>query len=124
MRFVIAVILVLLDITSSLTIAKPASFGWRAVRSSPDVGTVPLRSELLKTAALSFMPWLEIHHVVLLETPHSDKIFAIDYTPINQTAPGTVKKLIMGQSVPAEVRCRIVDACKFTSFFTLCTAFY
>ena len=33
-----------------------------------------------------FAPWLELHHVVLLGAPGSSKVFAIDYSPLNQQA--------------------------------------
>ena len=57
--------------------------------------------------------------MVLIGAPQSNRFFAIDYSPINQTAPGVVKSLIMGKSVPAEIRIRVIDAGKILNVLPL-----
>ena len=67
---------------------------------------------LLKTGVLSFAPWLELHHVVLINIFNPENrikgggIYAIDFSPINQTNPKTLLKLLTGKSVPGEIRIR------------------
>lgn len=67
---------------------------------------------LLKTGVLSFAPWLELHHVVLINIFNPDNrvkgggIYAIDFSPVNQTNPETLLKLLRGKSVPGEIRIR------------------
>ncbi len=67
---------------------------------------------LLKTGVLSFAPWLELHHVVLINIFNPENrikgggIYAIDFSPINQTNPRTLLKLLTGKSVPGEIRIR------------------
>lgn len=57
---------------------------------------------ILKTPMLEFLPQLKLHHVVVLK--ENSSMYAIDFTPINQTSFQTMKKLFLGHSVPAEIR--------------------
>jgi len=75
-----------------------------------DYGKLPVNFHVLTSPALDFAPWLEIHHVVLLGVPGSTKVFAVDYSPLNQRVDGTVGKLIRGKHVPAEIRVRLIDS--------------
>jgi len=67
---------------------------------------------LLKTGVLSFAPWLELHHIVLINIFNPENrikgggIYAIDFSPVNQTNPKTLLKLLSGKSVPGEIRIR------------------
>lgn len=57
---------------------------------------------ILKTPMLNFLPHVKLHHVVILK--ENSSIYAIDFTPINQTSFQTMKNLFLGHSVPAEIR--------------------
>lgn len=61
--------------------------------------------KVINSAVLDFAPWLELHHIVLLHH-HSDPslVCAIDFSPLDQTSPNTLNKLLSGNSVPAEIR--------------------
>ena len=84
-----------------------ASWARRDVISSSQASV-----KLLKTGVLSFAPWLELHHVVLINILNPENkikaggIYAIDFSPINQTDPKTLLKLLCGRSVPGEIRIR------------------
>ena len=65
---------------------------------------------VLKSSALNGLPWLEIHHIVLLGSPDSTTVFALDYSPFDQTIGDTVQRLLLGRNVPAEIRMRMLDA--------------
>lgn len=63
---------------------------------------------LLKTSILSFMPMLKLHHIILLYDKKYDNIYTIDFSPINQTSPKILLKLLFNKNVNAEVRIRLV----------------
>ena len=65
------------------------------------------RKYVLKSGALSFAPQFKVHHILVLEPPDKKHgIYLLDFTPINQTNPGTLMKLALGKWVPAEIRIR------------------
>ena len=65
------------------------------------------RTYVLKSGALSFAPQFKVHHILVLEPPNKKHgIYLLDFTPINQTNPGTLMKLALGKWVPAEIRIR------------------
>ncbi|NBR16096.1 MAG: hypothetical protein EBU01_16190 [Crocinitomicaceae bacterium] len=53
---------------------------------------------------------MKLHHIVVLS--HEKETFAVDFTPINQSSPITLFKLLFGVSVPGEVRIRHIDESK------------
>ena len=57
--------------------------------------------KILKTPIFHFLPQLKLHHVVLIK---NGSIYAVDFTPINQTEFTTLKRLFLGKNVPAEIR--------------------
>lgn len=63
-----------------------------------------IQSRILYSAALKFLPALKVHHIVIFSNLSDNKVYAIDFTPINQTSFGTLSKLFLGQNVPAEIR--------------------
>ena len=57
------------------------------------------------------MPWLEVHHIVVIEDKSYKKggVYTVDFSPLDQKA-STLMKLLMGRSVPGEVRIRRIPA--------------
>jgi len=68
-------------------------------------------------AILSFAPMLRVHDIMVL--PDNGGILTIDYTPINQSHPDVLLKLMMGKYVPAEVRIRRMAAWNLTEWYGL-----
>jgi len=58
--------------------------------------------KILKTPMVDFLPRINLHHVVILKEKSS--IYAIDFTPIDQHKIETLKNLLSGKHVPAEIR--------------------
>lgn len=59
--------------------------------------------ELVSTSVLNFMPWLELHHVVIMKDKSIEKgsgVYTVDFSPINQAHPKTLLKLVCGKFVP------------------------
>jgi hypothetical protein len=68
-------------------------------------------------AILSFAPMLRVHDIVIV--PYNGGILTIDYTPINQSRPDVLLKLMMGKDVTAEVRIRRMAAWNLTEWYSL-----
>lgn len=68
------------------------------------ISAITFQTRILYSAALNFLPQLKVHHIVLLSKMDENKVFAIDFTPINQTSFVTLSKLLLGYNVPAEIR--------------------
>ena len=51
---------------------------------------------------------MELHHVVFVGEPGTKKVYAVDYSPINQSE--NIVKLLFGMDVPAEIRVRLLKA--------------
>lgn len=67
------------------------------------------KTRVLKSGVLSLAPFLKLHHVLLLESESNSRIiYMMDFSPINQTEPNTILKLIAGKWVPAEIRLRSI----------------
>uniref|UniRef100_A0A6C0LEX1 LRAT domain-containing protein n=1 Tax=viral metagenome TaxID=1070528 RepID=A0A6C0LEX1_9ZZZZ len=64
--------------------------------------------KILKTPMVEFLPHINLHHVVILKEKEKKKekssIYAIDFTPIDQHKIETLKNLLSGKHVPAEIR--------------------
>jgi hypothetical protein len=70
------------------------------------------RIRVLKTAVVPFLPELKQHHVVVVE--HYNRIlYAIDFTPINQSSVETLTSLALARDVPAEVRVKFLTNVDF-----------
>jgi len=63
---------------------------------------------LLKTSILNFIPMLKLHHIILLYDKKYNNIYTIDFSPINQTSPKTLVKLLFNKNVNAEIRVRLI----------------
>ena len=75
------------------------------------IRTKTLTSRVINSSVLDFAPWLELHHIVLLRDQSFPKLAcAIDFSPLNQTTLETLKKLVLGQYVPAEIRINWIDS--------------
>ena len=112
-------------IATQQTITQRSSGLFRWFPQAKDMGQIPLSYHVLKSPAIDvrflkqshsltailiscshlsfspvhqFAPWLELHHVVLLGAPGSSKVFAIDYSPLNQKA--SLIKLFRGIRYP------------------------
>lgn len=69
-----------------------------------------VESIVVNSPVLDFAPWLELHHIVLLKDKSNPGIIcAIDFSPLDQTNPNTIKNLLLGKSVPAEIRVNWLD---------------
>ena len=66
---------------------------------------------------LSFTPLLRLHDIVLVHD--IDGMLTIDYTPINQSSPDILLKLLMGKYVTAEVRIRKMSTWNLTEWYSL-----
>lgn len=64
-----------------------------------------LETRVLNTAILNFAPSLKLHHIVILSNMENN-IYTLDFSPINQSHPITLLKLLLGQNVSAEIRIR------------------
>jgi len=62
-----------------------------------------IQARVLKSGVVNFAPWLKLHHIVVV-TNLSD-MYTIDFTYEGRDN-GTKLKLVLGKSVPAEVRLR------------------
>ena len=63
--------------------------------------------KLLKTSILNFLPFLKLHHIVLISS--KNKIYSVDFSPINQSSPKTLLKLFFSKKVLAEIRIRVFE---------------
>ena len=111
MMIITLALLIAVAVNASSVAVRPRGISrWFPQQQRVDYGKLPVNFHVLTSPALDFAPWLEIHHVVLLGVPGSTKVFAVDYSPLNQQAEGTVGKLIRGKHVPAEIRVRMIDS--------------
>lgn len=63
------------------------------------------------TSDKQFAPWLKLHHIVFIGTnDQKDGVYAVDFTPLDQSNMKTILKLLRGENVPAEVRVRYFDS--------------
>ena len=56
-----------------------------------------------------------MHHIIAVLPNRKDDVlprgvFALDFTPIDQSNPNTILKLLAGKNVPAEVRVRYINS--------------
>ena len=69
-----------------------------------------IRIHTIHTAIVNFAPMLKLHHLVIVKhndpLDNTNKIYTIDFTPIDQSNITTICKLLMGQNVPGEIRIR------------------
>ena len=75
--------------------------------------SISLKTRILYSCALHFLPNLKLHHIVLLSNSDNNKVYAIDFTPINQTHFSTLSKLLLGYNVPAEIRVVYLEESQF-----------
>jgi hypothetical protein len=65
---------------------------------------------IIQSSALHFLPIIKLHHIVLLSDDPKSYVYTLDFTPINQTHPATLLKLLFAQNVTAEVRLRYIES--------------
>jgi len=66
-----------------------------------------LQMRVMKTAILNFLPQLKLHDLVLISKMNeTGDIYSIDFSPINQSHHKTLRMLLLGKNVPAELRIR------------------
>ena len=70
------------------------------------------RTRIIKTAILNFAPNFKQHHIVIVEE-YNRILYAIDFTPKNQSSPETLTNLALGRDVPAEVRVKYITNTDF-----------
>jgi hypothetical protein len=71
-----------------------------------------LRTRIIKTAILNFAPQIKQHHIVIVEE-YNRILYAVDFTPKNQSSSETLTKLVLGRDVPAEVRVKYITNTDF-----------
>ena len=64
---------------------------------------------IIHSSILHFAPSIKLHHIVLLTDKPKNYVYTLDFTPINQTYPSTLLKMILAQNVPGEVRLRYIE---------------
>jgi len=64
---------------------------------------------IIQSSVLHFIPSIKLHHIVLLSDKPKYHVYTLDFTPINQTKPTTLAKLLFAHNVPAEVRLRYIE---------------
>ncbi len=62
-----------------------------------------------------FAPWLELHHIVVLRDPFCEKegVYTIDFSPLNYDKPETLGLLLLGKTIPGEIRVRWIPGKHF-----------
>jgi hypothetical protein len=66
--------------------------------------------KILKTSILNFLPFLKLHHIVVISNKEiTDKIYTVDFSPINQSYHKTLLKLFFSKKVLAEIRIRVFE---------------
>ena len=68
-------------------------------------------------AILNFAPMLRVHDIIVFHD--NTGIKTMGYTPINQSNPDVLMRLLIGKSVPAEVRIRKMDAWNLEEWYGL-----
>ena len=71
-----------------------------------NVKSSSINFEIIKSPIVSIFPKLKLHHIVLLSTNSTNGVYAIDFSPHNQSDKKTLLKLLFGFNVKAEIRIR------------------
>lgn len=79
------------------------------------INNIHLKKEY--AAILGFAPLLRVHDIVVVHD--NNNILTIDFTPINQSNPDVLLKLLIGKNVPAEVRIRKMATWNLTEWYSL-----
>ena len=74
-------------------------------------------TDIKHAAILNFVPMLRVHDIVVFH--YNGGVMTIDYTPINQSHPDVLMRLLIGKSVPAEVRLRKMAAWNLEEWYGL-----
>lgn len=72
-----------------------------------------LQYKIINTPALWKNDWFLFHHIVILSNRNKD-LYAIDFTPVEQTTVKTKIELLFNMYVPGEVRIRHIKGIDFT----------
>lgn len=77
---------------------------------------------VVSSAILNNVPWLKLHHIVLLTAENKNKLggsltCAIDFSPVNQTQTSTLLELVKGNYVPGEIRMKFITGTLFKAIF-------
>ena len=64
---------------------------------------------IMKSAILHFIPFIKLHHIVLLSDNPKHHVYTLDFTPVNQTHTSTLLKMVLNKNVPAEIRLRCIE---------------
>lgn len=94
---------------------------WPQVSNQRMKCTNPIAFKVVSSKVLNFIPWLELHHIVFLSTSaqSSNCVFAVDFTPIDQTLPETITSLLKGEWVKGEIRVRYLQNASFKDMKSL-----
>eukprot|EP01040_Poterioochromonas_malhamensis_P003111 gene3111-3310_t len=65
----------------------------------------PLQLEIVSSAVIGFLPWLELHHIVVIKDPKkANGVYTLDFSPAQQQNWKVLGKLLLGQNVEGVVR--------------------
>jgi hypothetical protein len=85
------------------------------MNNATKINNIYLKKEY--AAILNFAPMLRVHDIIVF--PDNGGIMTIDFTPINQSNPHVIMKLLIGKYVPAEVRIRKMATWNLTEWYSL-----
>ena len=61
---------------------------------------------IVKSPVIKYFPNIRMHHFVLIDDFNSDSLYAVDFTPSKELDNMSIFKLIIGETIPAEIRLR------------------
>jgi len=113
-----------LDIITHLHIYNAQSVSLCTLKNCPQMGVLNVQRcnkypyiDIKYAAILNFVPMLRVHDIIVFNDNGS--ILTIDYTPINQSNPNVLMRLLIGKSVPAEIRLRKMSTWNLTEWYSL-----
>jgi hypothetical protein len=76
------------------------------------IGTVcsSIRIRIVNAPFIEYLPSAKLHHIVVVsEDEQNVPYYSVDFSPVGNTFPRTPLRLLLGQSVPAEIRICVFD---------------
>ena len=65
-----------------------------------------IQTRIVYTPIHSYLPFVKMHHFIVFSNPSVERsIYIVDFSPINKT----VKPLLLGKTIPGEVRIRYLN---------------
>lgn len=109
-------LLVILILIITVTTIQTLILNNRALNSkTPGIETTSkskprIQARVIHSPVLDFAPWLELHHIILLQEIGNPKVACtIDFSPLNQRSLNTISQLLQNKYMPAEIRINWID---------------